>query len=137
MIRKVSLVPELVVKIPNKIGMLAEIASLIAEKGINIEAISGYARENTNDAYVMLISNKCALMEELLKTKKYAVSEKKDVLMVEVENEPGVLQHIAVKLAEEEINIQYIYGTTYVSDSPAKIVISTGDNEKALKVLRR
>ena len=39
---------------------------------------------------------------------------------------------ITTKLAEEGIDIKYIYGTTCPGDCPAKIVISTNNDEKAL-----
>jgi len=58
-----------------------------------------------------------------------------DVIIVELENRPGTLKNISELLALNNININYIYCTTCSGGCPAKIVISTSNNELAFAIL--
>jgi hypothetical protein len=56
--------------------------------------------------------------------------------MVELEDKPGALENLTVKLAKEELDIKHIYGTTSPSGCPARIILCASDNKKALAVLK-
>ena len=49
----------------------------------------------------------------------------------------GALKVLTAKLAAEAIDIKYIYGTTCSCGGPAKVVLSTSDNEKALVACKK
>ncbi|MDD5596198.1 MAG: ACT domain-containing protein, partial [Candidatus Omnitrophica bacterium] len=56
MIKSANLAKEIVVTVVNKIGILADISKLVADHGINIEAVAGYA-DKDNNAKIMLVTD--------------------------------------------------------------------------------
>lgn len=135
MIKGVCLGKEIVVTVVNKIGVLADMSKILSEKGINIEAAAGYAQEK--DAKIMLITDDNVRAIEALKKSHYTLIEENDVIMVDLENKPGVLKQVTEKLASENIDIKYIYGAACSSGCPSRIVLSTNDNQKALVLFKK
>jgi hypothetical protein len=135
MIKKVILGKEIAVAVINEIGALARITSFLVNHGINIEAIAGYAAEIGDQAgLIFMTNNNPAAIEALVKSG-YEDIEERDVIVVEVENRPGALKNISEILAQNGINISYIYATTCTGGCPTKIVLSTSDNNKAFEIL--
>jgi len=132
MIKNAKLVKEIAVRVVNKIGVLADISNKLAEHGVNIEAVAGYAKDNSAEAEIILVTTDNLRTVELLKKNAYNSVGERDALMVELENTPGALKKITEKLAKENIDIKYIYGTACSMNCPAKIVLSTSDDQKAL-----
>lgn len=136
MLKNVQLSKELVVTVTNKIGMLAGMTEVLAEQGINLVAIAGYAAE-AGKAQIMLVSNDNLRAGDELCKAGYKSIKENEVIMFELENKPGALKNITAKLAAEGIDIKYIYGTTCLEGCPGKIVLSTSDDKKVLALLRR
>ena len=59
-----------------------------------------------------------------------------EVIIVELQNSPGALKNISERLTQNDINIAYIYCTTCSTGCPAKIILSTSDNERAFELLK-
>lgn len=130
MIKKASLGKEIVVTAANKIGILASMSKVLADHGINIEAVAGYAVNN--DATIMLVVDDALRGKEALQKAGYKNLKENEVLLVNLENKPGALKSITAKLVEQDIDIRYMYGTVCPEGCPARIVLATSDNEKAL-----
>ncbi len=130
MIKNVSLAKEIIVTIVNKIGILADISKILADHGINIEAVAGYTVDK--DASIMLVTDDNLRAADALKKKKYTSIRESEVVVIELENKPGALKSVTDKLAAGGIDIRYIYGTACAAGCTAKLVVSTSDNEKAL-----
>lgn len=135
MLKSANLGKEIVVTVANKIGVLADISRILADHGINIEAVAGYA-ENQN-AKITLVTDDNLRAVDALKKNAYKSVAENEVVVLELENKPGALKNITAKLASEGIDIKFIYGTACPSNCPAKIVLSTNDNEKAVVAFRR
>ncbi|MFH1441389.1 MAG: ACT domain-containing protein [Candidatus Omnitrophota bacterium] len=131
MVQSAELGKEVVVTVVNKIGVLNDMSKLLAEHGLNIEAVAGYTTA-ANEAKIMLVTNDNLRAVDALKKAGYKGAKENPVIVLVLENKPGALKIITAKLASEDIDIKYIYGTTCSGDFPAKIVISTSDDEKAL-----
>jgi len=59
-----------------------------------------------------------------------------DVLALPIDNRPGSLGAIAEKLAQQEINIHYAYGSAYGNGTrPALLIIKTSDLAKTREAL--
>ncbi|MDP8263229.1 MAG: hypothetical protein P9M13_08000 [Candidatus Ancaeobacter aquaticus] len=127
---------ELLIVIKNEIGGLAKIASLVAGKGINIEAIAGYKKDNTSDAEVIIVTDNNDAASETLKAAGYDAISEKEVVIVDLENKTGILQEFCETLAQNGIDLQHVSGTTAGSASSSRLVLSTNDNAKALNVLQ-
>ena len=135
MIKKAKLGKEIVVTVVNKIGVLADISRILADHGINIEAVAGYAIENT--AMIRLVTEDNLRSMDALKKQGYKSIKEKEAVIIELDNKPGALKSITTKLAEQQIDVKQIYGTTCPEGCPAKIVLSSSNNEKALVAFRK
>jgi hypothetical protein len=130
---KARKVRELSFTMQNRVGLLSEVTTAIAGAKVNITAICAYAMENT--AYFMLTVDSNAKAKKALASLGVAIEEK-DVVEVEMSNKPGELQKVAKRIADEGIDIEYMYVT--VGKGKAAIgVFKTTDDPKAIKVINK
>jgi len=134
MVRNVQSGKEIVVTVANKIGVLADISRVVADHGINIQALAGWG--DADKAQIMLVTGDNQRAVDALKKKNYTAIHESDVVLVELENKPGVMKTVTAKLAENQIDIKYIYGTTCSCGGPALVVLRTSDNERALMAFK-
>ncbi len=134
MVKNANLAKEIVVTMPNKIGILANISKMLADHGINIEGVAGYA--SNNEAKIMIVVDDTLRAKEALEKAGYKSVSQSGVVVVDLENKPGALKGVTAKLAGEKIDIKYTYGTTCPEGCPARLVLSTSDNEKAVVLLK-
>jgi hypothetical protein len=130
MLKSAQLGKEIVVMVMNKIGVLADISEILADHGINILAVSGYAINN--DATIMVVTEDNLRALDALKTAGYKGAKENTVIVLGLENEAGALSTVITKLASENIDIRYIYGTTCPDACPSRVILSTNNDEKAL-----
>lgn len=135
MVKEAKLGKEIVVTVTNKIGILADMSKLLAGQGINIDAVAGFAVGN--EARIMLVTPDDTKAIEILKKANYTSIRQNDCIVVDLENKPGALRDITAKMASEMIDIKQIYGSACTDGCPAKIIISTTDNQKALAALKK
>jgi len=135
MVRSAQLGKEIVVTVMNRIGVLADIARILADHGINIEAVAGYAMEN--EANIMLVTDDNLRSLDALVKAGYKAAKENPVLILDLENKPGSLKLVSQKLASENIDLKYIYGTGCASNCPAKLIVSTNNDEKALLIFKK
>jgi len=128
---KATRVNHLIVETPDEVGMMAKVCSAISDVGINIRAISVYAKEGKG--YFMLLTEDNSKAEEALKSGGFVVSQE-EAVAVELENEVGAAKRMAKKLADAEVNLKYCYGSTG-NGTMSLLVFNSNDNEKALKAL--
>ena len=60
-----------------------------------------------------------------------------DVIAAEVEDRPGGLADILKVLADEDVNIEYMYGFVEKSSDKALMVFRFDDVDKAAKILKK
>ena len=123
---------QLSVFMENKPGKLSAICSLLADADINIYAMS--VHDTVDHAIVRLIvdnHNKALILleEEGL----YIVPQ--DVVVLEIDNKPGIISTIAKKLFRADINIEYAYCTATKNQEFGCLVIKTKDSEQTLEIL--
>ena len=136
MIKSLALSKEISVVVVNEIGALSKMTSFLVNHGINLEAIAGYSNNIGDQAGLMFITSDNVSAVEALASNGYTDTKENEVIIVELENTPGALKNISERLAQKSINITYIYCTTCMGGCPAKIILSTTDNLKALSVLK-
>ena len=135
MIKNAEMGKEILITVSNKVGILANMSKIMGEHGINIEGVAGYAQGN--EAKIMLVVDDELRAKEALAKAGYKSLKEKDVVIVDLINKPGALKSIAAKLAEEKIDILYTYGTTCPEGCPARLILSTSDNEKTLVLIKK
>jgi len=134
MIKSVSLGEEIIITAKNTVGLLADIATMLANHGINIEAASGYKTGET--ARLRLITDANLDIVAELKAKKYKTVEETEVVLVDISNKPGALKVVTTELGKNKIDIYCLYVTSSSNGgSSSKMVLSTSDNEKAMALL--
>ena len=137
MIKNVMLGEEVTITTRNKVGILADVAMMLANKGINIEAVLGYEVGITGKLFLVTSANIVIINE--LKKKKYKLVKETEVLLVDIENKPGALKVVATEMKENKIDIKYIYVTpcTCAAKGYSRMVLQTSDNERAMAVLSK
>ncbi|MBI4706455.1 MAG: hypothetical protein HY761_00815 [Candidatus Omnitrophica bacterium] len=135
MIKTVKLSKELVVTVINKIGILADMSKIVSDHGLNIEAVAGYA--TNNEAKVMIVTDDNLRAGDALRKAGYNSIKENEIIILELENKSGALRQITSSLAASGIDIKQVYGTACTAGCPAKIVLSTSNNEKAFLVFKK
>jgi len=128
---KVTKAKQIGFSLPNKVGLMTEVAEALAAAKVNIEAICAYEMED--DGYFMLVTDDTAKAKKALsKLTKEILSD--DVFYVEVPNKPGQLGAVSRKLSDAGIDVQYIYGSPGKGRT-AVLVFKTDNDRKAMKAL--
>ena len=136
MIKSVTLGEELVITTKNKVGLLADIAEMLAQRGINIESALGY--ESGSIAKLMLVTSANLTILGELKKRKYKSVKETEVVMVELENKPGALKVVTTELKKAGIDIKYLYVTSPLTmGGGSRMVLQTSDNEEAMALLSK
>ncbi len=120
---------QLSVFIENKQGRLGEVLQVLKDNEVNIQSLS--LADTTEYGLLRLIVDKPEVGKDKLFQAGFS-SMLTDVLIVDVPHSPGSLQTVLKTIAEEEINVEYMYGLTIKGDM-ASIVMKTDDLEKASK----
>lgn len=137
MIKNIVLGEEITITTKNKVGILADVSKMLANKGINIEAALGY--EVGAKAKLLVVTNANLVIVNELKKMKYALVEETEVLLVDLNNKPGALKVVATEMKENKIDIKYVYLTpcTCAIKGSSRMVLQTSDNERAMAVLSK
>ncbi len=137
MIKNIVLGEEITVTTKNKIGILADVSQMLANKGINIEAALGY--EVGPIAKLLLVTNANLVIVNELKKMRYKSVKETEVLLVDLDNKPGSLKVVSTEMKENKIDIKYVYLTpcTCAAKGSSRMVLQTSDNEKAMAVLSK
>jgi len=124
---------QLAVFLANRPGALARVCEALAKAEINIHAL---ATSDTVDHSVvrMVVSNPTKAL--MLLGEAGVLALESDVLMIEAENEPGILGKIAEQLAEADVNIEYAYLAASPKAAKGLIILRLSDLDKAQRALR-
>jgi len=122
---------EAIVRMNNRIGVLAQVTKSIADKGINIDAI--IATVEGADAVIRLVTSDHQRTIDTLHDQQLEVLEAK-VVLVQAAHRPGLLRYITEKLAKENIDLFYLYATAVDADN-CLVVLSSTNNDWAAMIL--
>ncbi|MGD2174711.1 MAG: ACT domain-containing protein [Candidatus Brocadiaceae bacterium] len=123
---------QLSVNLPNERGQLARLSRCMADAGVNIMAIS--VHDCAEAGTVRLVVDDAAGAAAALGEAGMAFIET-DVVVAECPDRVGVLADVAGKLAEKDVNIQFVYGSTGESEGPTYVVFGCTDLAAAEEVL--
>ncbi|HAM53159.1 MAG TPA: amino acid-binding protein [Nitrospiraceae bacterium] len=126
-------VEQISIFLENKSGRLAEVASVLAEAGVNIRALS--LADTTDFGILRLIVNDTEKAKKVLKDSGFTVG-KTEVIAVEVSDRPGGLAHILNVMKDESINVEYMYAFVQKSGGNAIIIFRFDELEKAIDILQ-
>jgi hypothetical protein len=123
---------QLAVFLANRPGALARVCEALAKAEINIHAL---ATSDTIDHSVvrMVVSDPTKAL--MLLGEAGVLALESEVLMIETQNEPGVLAKIAERLAEARVNIEYAYLAGSPNAPQGLIILRPSDVDKAQRAL--
>jgi hypothetical protein len=118
--------------VANRPGELARLTQHLARFNVNIKAVS--VSEAIDYAVVRMITNNIDLAGAALCEMGYGFVTT-EVLAAEIPDRPGALSELAQQLADNDINIRYLYATVTPGGGVAMAILSTDDNDKAERVI--
>jgi len=129
----VKIAKQLKIETGNKVGMFAEVTSIIADTGANITTFCAYG-EGSNAVFYLIASDN-AKAKQALAQKGLKVSED-EVVTLMLEDKVGAAKEIATKIKNANINLDYVYGTTCgCAPSKALMVIASKENQKVVATI--
>ena len=121
---------QLSIFLENKTGRINEVARILGDNGINMQAFS--MAETADFGLLRLIVPDVDKAVEVLRAASFAVMVT-DVLCLCCANTPGSLSAVLEKLASNNIFIEYMYA--FSDGETANVVIRPDDIQAAVKVL--
>jgi len=118
----------------NRKGRLYDVCSLLGQKGVNIRALN--VAETESFGILRIVVDKPDVALDALKQADIT-ARITDVVAVEVEDKPGGLANILKVLADEAVNIEYMYGFVEKSSDKALMVFRFDDADKAAAILKK
>jgi hypothetical protein len=101
---------DLVIDIENSPGALSEVAGAISDAGINMAAATCIGSGQTAELHILVPHAEAA--KHLLGISHVAVSREREVVVVQVEDRPGVLADLTRKIAQAGVNLDLTYVAT-------------------------
>jgi hypothetical protein len=120
---------EIKLAVRNEIGALSKLAKIMAEKGLNILAMSCWIEGDK--ALMRLVTDDMLRTKDALGLAGYSVDEK-DVILISAEHKPGILKHLTDRLLRERIDITHLYASATIDQHVCLVVLSTFNNERAI-----
>lgn len=128
------IIKQLSVFVENKSGKLAEVTELIAQNGININALS--IADTTDFGILRIVVDKAEESAALLRAHSMTVSVC-DIISVDLDDKPGKLAEALRILSQNDVFVEYVYAySSPCSGGLARVVIRVDDAEFADKCLR-
>ena len=121
---------QLSVFVENKVGSIHELCAALWRVGVNIVGI--LISDDLDWGVVRLVVDDTVKAKQVLNDSGYVYGES-NVIVMHLDNHPGTLAMVAEKLGKAKIAIEYSYATA--EGEKALIVIATGNNKKAEKIL--
>jgi hypothetical protein len=101
---------DLVIDIENTPGALAQVAAAISDAGVNIAAATCVGPGTRAEVHILVKHGGAA--RHSLALSQLAVSREREVVVVDVEDRPGVLADLTRKVAKAGVNIDLVYVAT-------------------------
>ena len=98
---------DLVIEIENTPGALAEVSAAISDAGVNIAAATCVGSGQRAELHVLVPHAEAA--KHALAISHLAVTREREVVVVEVEDRPGVLADLTRKIALAGVNLDLVY----------------------------
>ncbi len=119
--------------VENRPGRLLEVVDLLGKHNINIKALS--LADSSDFGIVRLVVKGVDEAIKVLKENGFTVSET-PIIACMIDDKPGSLASILRTLAENQINIEYMYGFASPVEGKAVMVFKFSETEKAQEILK-
>jgi hypothetical protein len=101
---------DLVIDIENTPGALAEVAAAVSDAGVNIAAATCVGPAERAELHILVPRAEAA--RHALAISHLAITREREVVVVQVEDRPGVLADLTRKVARAGVNLDLVYIAT-------------------------
>jgi hypothetical protein len=101
---------DLVIDVENTPGALAKVASAVSDAGVNLAAATCIGSGERAELHILVPRSEP--VKHALRIAQLAVTREREVVVVEVEDTPGVLADLARKIAAAGVNVDLVYIAT-------------------------
>jgi hypothetical protein len=105
-------------------GSLAKVGEALGKAGVNIDGICGVTVQSKGVIHILVAD--AAKARRALEANHIDVAKETDVVVLDVEDRPGVLGNVARRLANAGVNLHIAYLAT-----SSRLVVGADDLEKA------
>jgi hypothetical protein len=101
---------DLVIDVENTPGALAAVAAAVSDAGVNLAAATCIGSGERAELHILVPHPEAA--KHSLAIAQLAVTREREVVVVDVEDNPGVLADLARKIARADVNLDLVYIAT-------------------------
>jgi hypothetical protein len=113
-------------------GELARLGEAAGAAGVNLDGFAAFTGEGRGVIHVLVADDRLDVLRVALTQAGMGIADEREVLVIQVADEPGALGDLARRLANANVNIDLAY-TTF---GGVRVVLSTDDVRNAREVLR-
>lgn len=101
---------DLVIEVDNQPGALAKVAAACSDAGVNLAAATCVGMGDRAEVHILVPHAEAA--KHALAISNQAVTREREVVVVEVEDRPGVLADLTRTIAEKGVDLDLVYVAT-------------------------
>jgi hypothetical protein len=121
----------LTVVLKDRRGQLATLGEAAGAAGVNIEGMCAFTGEGRGIIHLLIADDAVDRAVAALTNAGMGVADQREVLVIDIANQPGSLGELARQLSGAGVNIELLY-TTF---GGVKVVIATDDMDSAISAL--
>ncbi|NIA10082.1 MAG: hypothetical protein GWP10_10225 [Nitrospiraceae bacterium] len=125
---------ELVIRTEQRLDLVAEVAHILAEMGVNIFAVNLCV--DGDQAVVRLITSAQTYARDALQRACLPVTER-EVVVIELPERAGFLEKVTAALARQKIQLNDLYATASEGTRMTTVVFSCSHNAKAALMFQK
>ena len=130
---KAELGRQLMIRVDDEVGTLAEVTSAISSYGVNLIAMCAYSVDRT--VAIMFVSEDNNAAKQILEKQGFDVQEQ-EIVLLSIDNKPGMLQVVTDKIAEGGIDLRLLYGSVEESAKACRIVLVSNNNLDVMMIIK-
>jgi hypothetical protein len=119
---------DLVIEVDNEPGALARVAAAVSDAGVNLAAATCLGSAGRAELHILVPHAEAA--KHALAITNLVVTREREVVVVEVEDRPGVLADLARRVAKAGVNLDLVYVATH-----NRVVFGSPDLDRLKAVL--
>jgi hypothetical protein len=121
---------DITVTLTHRPGTLAQLGEVLGKVGVNIEGACGFLCEGRDVVHILIKDEDVPAVWRALQQAGLRGQGARQVLVVEIEDQPGKLGSLVRRFADADINIDLVYLTTQ-----GQVVLGVDDMTKARDTL--
>ncbi len=129
-----AIAKQLSIRLQDEAGALARVCTELARVAVNISAIM-ISEAPRREAPLRLVVSSPDTAKKVLDSLQIKYSEE-EVLAIRLKERPGALGRVTRKLAQQGIDIAYVYGSIEKGSERALVILGVPDLKRASQILK-